>query len=453
MLTKTSKSTASSSRRSFLATLGASAALSPFVPFLNRQAEAQQAPPRRLMILFTPNGSVPARYWPDGGETDFTFAPGSITEALAPFKAKMIFTKGLSRPRGGGGGHESAFRTQWTGCGQTGSGGGFGGYAAGPSVDQIIAKALPPGPTFPSLQFGVQHDGPGANPSVLTVMTYAAAGQPLAPESNPYKMFDRLMLGGGGTPGTLTADQLAKVRARRKSVIDLVSEDLRALSPKLDRGDRTKLNQHLEALSSIEKRLDKPANPMDSKKCGGPNIRPMIDLAANESFPELLGIQSSLGVAALACDLTRVTSMQWSRSFSQVRHTWVGVSSEHHTLSHMTAANDMQQKYLIDRWYHQRIAELLKQMDSIPEGNGTLLDNTMVLFCNDLSEGAAHSVSPAIAWVAGSGGGKLKTGRFLQLGSYDFTQLMVTAAHVMGVTSVDKVGTMGKAGDIPGLLA
>jgi hypothetical protein len=444
-------------RRDFLKGLGASAALAPFLPFLDRQAAAQQSTfPRRLLLLFTPNGTVPSRYWPTGGENDFTFPAGQITEPLAPFRAKMIYAKGMSRPRAGGGGHESAFRTMWTGAGQTGSGGGFGGYAAGPSIDQIIAKALPMGPTFPSLQFGVQHNGPGANPSVLTVMTYAAAGQPLAPESNPYKMFDRLMLGSDSSPTGLTPEALDKVRARRKSVIDLVSEEIRAVAPRIDRGDRLKLEQHLQGLSAIEKRLNTPQSPGTGGKCGGPKIRPMIDLASNESFPELLGIQNSLAVAALACDLTRVASMQWSRSFSQVRHTWAGVSAEHHTLSHMTSATNQQQKYQIDRWYHERMAEFLKQLDSVPEGNGTLLDNTMVLFCNDLAEGAPHSVAPAICWVAGKGGGKLKTGtngRFLELGGSDFTQMMVTAAHVMGVTSVTKVGSLGKEGDIPALLA
>ena len=119
----------------------------------------------------------------------------------------------------------------------------------------------------------------------------------------------------------------------------------------------------------------------------------------------------------------------------------------------MTSANNQNDKYKIDRWYHERMAEMLHQMDSIPEGNGTLLDNTMVLFCNDLSEGAPHSVAPAICWVAGKGGGKLKTGRYLKLNGSDWTQLMVTAAHVMGVTSVNQVGSLGKQGDIATLLA
>jgi hypothetical protein len=446
------------SRRDFLGTLGLSAALGPFVPFLNRRAEAQAGTfPRRVLLLMTANGSVPAEFWPTGGETDFTFKPGSITEPLAPFKSKMIFPRGMKRPRGGGGGHESAFRTMWTGAGQTGQGGGFGGYAAGPSIDQMIAKGLPAGQTtFASLQFGVQHDGPGANPPVLTVMTYTGANQPLAPESNPYNMFNRLMLGSGGAPTGITPEQLAKVKARRQSVLDLVRDDLRTLSPRVDRSDRIKIEQHVEGLSSIERRLNNPINPAQpggAGSCRGATVRQGIDLKANESFPELLGIQNALAVAALACDRTRVASMQWSRSFSQVRHTWVGVTSEHHTLSHKTSANDQMQKFRIERWYGERMAEFYRQLDTVPEGNGTLLDNTMVIYCNDLAEGAPHSVAPAICHIAGGAGGKLKTGRLLELGSYDFTQLLVTAAHVMGVTSVNQVGPLGKAGDIPTLLA
>ena len=441
------------SRRDFLGAAGLGA-LAPFVPFLNQRAAAQPAGafPVRLMLLFTPNGSVPSEFWPTGGETDFTFKPGSITEPLAPFRSKMIYPRNLKRPRGGGGGHESAFRTMWTGAGQTGQGGGFGGYAAGPSVDQMIAKAIKVETTFPSLQFGVQHDGPGANPTVLTVMTYTGAAQPLPPESNPYKMFDRLMIGGGSAPTGISQGDLEKVRARRKSVLDLVRNDLRSLVPRIDRSDRLKLEQHVDGLSAIEKRLNTPVTGgAGGGACRGSLARAGIDLKANESYPELLGIQSSLAVAAMACDRTRVLTMQWSRSFSQVRHTWVGVASEHHTLSHKTSATDQQQKFKIERWYGERLAELLRQMDTIPEGNGTMLDNTMLVYCNDLSEGAPHSVSPAICWIAGKAGGKLKTGRLLELGTYDFTQLLVTAAHIMGATTITQVGPLGKPGPIPAL--
>jgi hypothetical protein len=266
-------------------------------------------------------------------------------------------------------------------------------------------------------------------------------------------MFDRLMIGGGnGTPTGISQGDLDKVRARRKSVLDLVRSDLRGLAPRIDRSDRLKLEQHVEGLSAIEKRLQNPVTPTASGgSCRGASARAGIDLKANESYPELLGIQNSLAVAALACDRTRILTMQWSRSFSQVRHTWVGVPSEHHTLSHKTSATDQQQKFRIERWYGERLAELLRQMDTIPEGNGTMLDNTMLIYCNDLAEGAPHSVSPAICWVAGKAGGKLKTGRLLELGTHDFTQLLVSAAHIMGATTINQVGPLGKPGGIPAL--
>jgi hypothetical protein len=266
-------------------------------------------------------------------------------------------------------------------------------------------------------------------------------------------MFNRLMIGSAGAPSGITPDMLERVKTRRTSVLDLVREDLKSLAPRIDRSDRIKLEQHVEGLSSIERRLNNPMNPVAAGACRANAARPGIDLKANESFPELLGIQSALAVSALACDRTRVLTMQWSRSFSQVRHTWVGVNSEHHTLSHKTSATDQDQKFRIERWYAERLAEVLHQMDSIPEGNGSLLDNTMFIYNNDLSEGAPHSVAPAICWVAGKAGGKLKTGRFLDLGGNDFTQLLVTAAHVMGAASVNQVGPLGKAGDIPNLLA
>jgi hypothetical protein len=140
------------------------------------------AHPVRLLSLFNPNGSVPSRYWPTGGETDFTSPVGQITEPLAPYKAKMIFPQGLSRPARGRGGHESAFRTMWTGAGQTGSGGGFGGYAAGPrSIRSSPRRCRPTRPPSPACSSACSTTAPAPTPSVLTVMTYAGSGQPLAP--------------------------------------------------------------------------------------------------------------------------------------------------------------------------------------------------------------------------------------------------------------------------------
>jgi hypothetical protein len=287
-------------------------------------------------------------------------------------------------------------------------------------------------------------------------MCYAGSDMPIQPESSPYRMFDRLMLGTGGGGGGIPQPDLDRIRARRQSTIDLVRDQLRSLSTRIDREDRIKLDQHVEGLAAIERRLVTPAPGVPTVPgviCGAPMLKTGIDLKANASFPELVKIQNSLAVQALACGRTRVASLQWSRSFSQVQHTWVGVNAQHHTLSHNTGGDSTRQKHAIERWYMERMAELLAQLDSVREGDGTLLDNTMVIYANELAEGAPHSVSPPITLVAGGCGKKLRTGRFLNLGGYDFSQLLVTAAHAMGATSVNKVNDLGKEGDIPALLA
>jgi Protein of unknown function (DUF1552) len=441
------------SRRDILGALGLGAVMSPFVPYLARRAEAQGFP-KRVLLLFTGCGSVPDQYWPTGGETDFQF--NKITEPLAPFKSKLIFPKGMSRVRNGPGGHESAMVCLWTASSRN-PGSPFGGYAKSPSVDQVIAKKLPAGQTtFPSLEFGVQHDGPGANSRLLSVMCYAGSDQPIQPESSPYKMFDRLMLGSATAPTGIKPEDLAKMRERRKSSLDIVRDELQMLNARLDTADRLKMEQHLEGLSAIEKRLlrpiDAPTLPA-AMGCGAPGMKMGIDLKANASFPELLALQNSLCVAALACNRTRVASLQWSRAFTMVQHTWLNVNTGHHTLSHNTSAQARVQQAAIEHWYMQRMAELLKQMDSIQEGDGTLLDNTMLIYANELTVGAAHNVSPPITLVAGSCGKQLKTGRLVELGGFDFSQLLLTACRVMGVNDVSQIGDLGKPGHIPALMA
>jgi hypothetical protein len=442
------------SRRDILSALGLGAVMAPFVPFSHRRAEAQGFP-KRLLLVFTGCGSVPDQYWPTGGETDFVLRPGSITEPLMPFRSKLIFPKGMTRVKSGPGGHESAMVCLWTASSRN-PGSPFGGYSKGPSIDQIIAKKLPAGSTtFPSLEFGVQHDGPGANQRLLSVMCYAGSDQPIPPESSPYKMFDRLMLGSATAPTGIRPEDLAKARERRKSSLDIVRNELATLTARIDKVDKVKLEQHLEGLSAIEKRLVKPVDAPTAPVatgCGAPGLKMGIDLKANASFPELLALQNSLAVAALACNRTRVASLQWSRAFTMVQHTWVDVNTGHHTLSHNTSAQARLQQAAIERWYMQRMAELLKQLDSVQEGDGTMLDNTMMIYANELTVGAAHNVSPPITLVAGSGGKQLRTGRLLELGGFDFSQLMLTACKVMGVNDVTQVGDLGKPGHIPALM-
>ena len=443
-------------RRDLLKAAAASAALAPFVPASSRRAQAAGSP-KRLLLLFSGNGTVESQFWPVGDGNAFTFKPGSITEPLAPFAKKLIFPRGLHRKTSGSGAHEQNIGGLWTGCGLVS---GFG-YPSGPSIDQVIVQALNPTTNFKSLQFGVQCESfnRGGNKAVLKCMTYSGSNAALKPEDNPAAMFSKLMLPAGGAPGAIdpNAGDLAKLRARRKSVIDAVSGDLKSLSATLDKDDRQRLDQHLESISSIEKRLQMPVTPgAEGAGCRAPDQSKTVFSAAamaeNANFPAILDIQSRMAVAALACDRTRIASVQWSRSFSPIQHTWVGVNTDHHTLSHKTDATSMGQLHALNRWYGQRLGELLGYMDAVKEGDGTLLDNTVVCWGNEAATGN-HNANPGITLLAGGGNLGLKVGQNIDCSGNDHSQLLITMAHAVGATMVNHIGNLGmKDGTIPALI-
>jgi Protein of unknown function (DUF1552) len=146
--------------------------------------------------------------------------------------------------------------------------------------------------------------------------------------------------------------------------------------------------------------------------------------------------QIDLLVLALACGQTRVASLQWSRSVSQVRFTWLGISDTHHGLSHMPDTDpDSQTKLtLINQWYASQFANLITKLKSYPEGDGTLFDRCLLFWCNELGKGNIHSRNDAPYVLAGSAGGALKTGRLLQYpGDVPHNNLLVSLLQIMGL--------------------
>ena len=359
--------------------------------------------PQRLLLVFTGNGTLENEFWPTGGETDFTFKPGSITEPLAPYRSSLIFPRGpaaadlrVGRPREEHGRPVDRLRS-----------GGHQRVPPGPLNRPGHRPGLTAPTAFKSLQFGVQADSfnPGGNKPVLKSMTYSGSNAVVRPEDNPTVMFNKLMLGAGGGP-TLSPEDLQRTRTRRQSVLDAVRGDLRSLSARLGRDDKAKLDQHLEGIAGLEKRLIQPIGeaPAAASACGMPQIAGSFNdpaaLALNENFPMVMDVQNKLAVAALACDRTRVATLQWSRSFSPIRHQWVGVREDHHTISHRTGANDIRMLHNLNRWYGERFADLLGQLAAVKEGEGTLLDNTLVVWGNEATTGN-HAASPAVTLLAG----------------------------------------------------
>ncbi len=262
------------SRRKLLAGLAAGIAATPLVPLFNSSAQ-ETTIPRRVIFLFSANGTIHENWKPSGGETDFTF--GEILQPLTPYQEYVNVLDGLRFSGGGAGNNHMAgpFRfmagsgllagSEFTGGGNASS--GWGGHI---SVDQHIANTVGEHTPFGSLELGVQNGS--ANPR--SRMSYKGSNQPIAPEDDPYKAFDRLF----ADFETNGAD-LERIRAERKSVIDMSRAQLKSLEPRYAAADKLKVNAHLEALRAIEKRLD-----LSVMGCDVPTLEQGIDVQADDNF-------------------------------------------------------------------------------------------------------------------------------------------------------------------------
>ena len=438
-------------RRQLLKALGMSSVAYPLLPTLD--GWAQGLPERKLLLLTTSSGVVPELWYPTGTETNWSFPAGGSTEVFNRHKNDFIWLKNLPRGAAGGGGHEASMGGLWTGNSCISS------VAQAPSVDQVIIKAKRQPTDFQHFPFGVMcfYAGEGDITSKIRnqnpYMIHAGPNQKIASECDPYKVYDRLFagVGMGGVGDTMVMD---RVRQEKRSVIDALKGEFADLETKVGREDKLKIGSHLESLREIERRLSS----------GGPKMigaipRPngMIALDRSANYPMLIPIMTKMVVAALASDRTRIASLQWSRGFSQIRHTWVGARDAHHTLSHLTAQRDVLAK--IQGWYCARYAELFDEMKKVADGPGTLFDSTLCVYSNELALGWTHGCSPAATWWATgekgrAAGGVKATGRFLDFNStFDYNQMLQSLCHYMGATTVTKVGNFGKPGIIPALLA
>jgi hypothetical protein len=415
-------------RRKLLhAMLGATIGLPWLETFASRNARAQATPNLRFVVMFSANGTILNQWLPSGTETDFTLSP--ILSPLAEHQRDLVVISGVDQQGAGGDGHQNGISGMLTGTGLlrgtfAGVGAPPAGWAEGPSVDQRIADELRVGMPFRSLELGVQV-GAADN---WGRMCYRARNQPLAPREDPARVFDDVF-------GPLTLDPVDRARrqAERQSILDYLKDDVTRLSSEVAVADRQRLDAHLTYLREVEARLQKQS--ANAAACAIPS-RPAPAGKANDDFPEIGALQTDLLVLALACGQTRVASLQWSRSVSSVRFTWLGIDETHHGLSHLPDTDEKAQDALtrINTWYAERYAELITKLKNYPEGEGTLFDQCLLLWCNELGTGNTHNRQDAPYVLAGSAGGALRTGRYLKYeGDVPHNNLLVSLLNVMGL--------------------
>ncbi|HEX3593856.1 MAG TPA: DUF1552 domain-containing protein [Polyangiaceae bacterium] len=427
------------SRRTLLRGAGGIAIGLPFLEIMARSGRAKADPqsiPQRFVVFFSPNGNIRENWTPTGTETDFKLS--TILAPLAPFQDKLIVFDGIDNEaakHGVGDDHMRGMGTMLTGTellSGTTQGGCCepAGLAGGVSVDQKIAQKIGSTTKFSSVEFGVQAKSSG---TVWGYTAYSDSNVPLPPENNPTNVFNRVFADVGANQSAL-----AKIAAERKSVLDAVSASYSALSPKLGATDKQKVDLHLSQIRDLETRLT--ATTDVGASCVKPTS-PTIDFNNNDKFPDVGKLQIDLMVMALACDLTRVASIQWENSVGGTRFSWLGMDRGHHDMSHDGDDNtDTVSKLTqINTWYSQQLAYMMTAMSKIPEGSGTMLDHTLIFWVNELSRGNVHS-HPNMPFLLAGGTAAapqpLTMGRFLQYPdspTIKHNDLMVSLLNVFGI--------------------
>lgn len=393
-------------RRQFTFSLGASLLCAPFIDLLSRRG-AHAAPsgkPARLIIFFTPNGTVHNRLWPQGGETDFQFAAGSILEPLAPHRKELIILDGIDFI--GVNNHEAGMANMLTGGGRI-------------SVDQHIAAEIGKGARFPSLEFGVQTSAWGGN--VQTRMCYDASGKTVTPEDDPLGMYKRLF--GAAAGGQAEAERLLR---RKKSILDHLRAELTDLHGQLGKAEQAKLEGHLTAVREVEANLSAPQR-CDAPKA--PAARAREALYSHGNFSTIGKDQVDLMLLALRCGLTQVASIQWSHTVGPHVFSWIGEGQGHHELSHQKNQSFVN----CERWFAGQFAALLEGLKAAPDPQGgTLMDSTLVLWAKELGDGSLHTCS-AVPFVLAGGAGYFRTGRYLKYRGAPHQQLLTSICQAMGL--------------------
>jgi hypothetical protein len=443
-----------------------------YTRFMSSSAQAQSTgQPIRFVTFFQCNGANMSKFWPTGGYGALTPAHFAADRTLFPLlnhREKLLLVRNMhTAPKGfgwdsntGGDDHQKGVGHKLTAAPLDGS-----NFAQGISLDQFIAKQLNPSGRAP-MNLGVHRVGGGGTGSI----SYRGPGQPVTSENNPRLVFQDLM---GIRYNSATSSEPARDLSteRRKSVIDLVQADFESLRVKrLSKGDQQKLDMHLTTIRDLEMQLGAGAMGMGTSGCvplseaRAAEIRAAdrgTNITDDAQFKKLGRMQMDLMALALACDHTRVATLQWGSGAGGPTFKWDGMNHtyNHHKLSHgldndgstgnaVAGYEDM--LYNIDRWFAGEFAYLLDKLKGYSEPGGTLLDNSVALWINELSDGKAHDFRDIPCVIAGGGGGKLKQGHYVNvskvpnaLNAYipdldaPHNKLLTTIANVVGAKDSD----------------
>ena len=325
-------------RRDFVRGLGIGAATValPFARIAEGSGPTSDRP-KRLAAIVTTGGTVRSAWGRRRSETEFTL--GTLLRPFEELRDRLCVIDGLDMAvalRGPGGAHQRGPAAVLTGhhllegnfCGGIDCVSGSSGWAAGPSIDQVLARHLQDETRFGSLELGVRVLGSNNRHRI----SYRRANEPVPPDDDPFRVYERLFAGAG-----LERDQLERLRRERASVLDIVRGDLGRLSGRLGAEHRQHLEAHLESIRNVEHQLDAA---LASGACAAEQLGDHFDARRTGNHRRATRLQFDLLRTAFGCDLTRVGTLLFSGGTSYQAFPWLGVRRGHHALSHEPDDNE-----------------------------------------------------------------------------------------------------------------
>ena len=402
------------SRRTVLRGMGAMVGLpllDAMVPALTALAKTAAKPVRRVGFVYIPNGASMASWTPVGEGTGFTFSP--TLKALEPLRDRVVVLSGLGHANAesendGAGEHARSSAVYLTGVRAKKTAGVE--VRAATTVDQLIAREIGQDTPLSSLELAldsaefVGNCDAGYSCAYVNTISWRSPTLPLPMEMNPRVVFERLFGEGG------SAAERSRINQENISILDTITTKVGRLSRQLSSRDQRKLDQYFDSIRDVERRIQL----VESRNREDPLRPPEVPLGIPETFDEHMTLMYDLQVVAFQADLTRVTTLLLGRETTTRTYPSIGVPEGHHNLSHHQYDPEKIGKLARVNAYHvQGFASFLEKLQTTPDGDGSLLDHSLMLYGGGMADPQTHQHFPLPVVLAGGGTDALKGGRHL----------------------------------------
>ncbi len=427
------------SRRALLRGAGAAMALpllDAMIPAGTALAQTAAAPKTKLGFFYFPHGAIMNKWTPAATGTAFEITP--VLAPLAAYKNQMTIVSNLRNTAAEGAGVHATSPGTWLSCASP-----FTVDESNPnygiSADQIAAQHLGKDTPFPSLEVCTEQKASSASGvcgvkygcGYGSTVSFRTRTQPLPMEHNPRKLFFR-MFGQGDNQ-----QEREIIKNQKFSLLDLVSESASSLTGKLGAADKMRMEEYMDSVRDVERQVQK----LGERDFSNFHL-PDAPLGVPEDWEKHINLMFDLLALGYETELTRVTTMMMSAELSMLTYNQVGISDAYHPLSHHRYVPDKMDKCAVVQTYHSKIfARFLSRLSKTQDGDGSILDHSILLFGSNMSDSNAHNADPLPSAIFGKGYGRIKGGQHLKYAAdTPHANLVLTILERAGIQGVESLG-------------